>query len=98
MGVVTCPYCNEKMRVITNLRTNSARSYFICDHCGARSPRAKRNFIEDIKTTETVPTRDMVAKTIALVENDAFDMATRPFDIESFSVSDEDLEEIFKVD
>ncbi len=95
MGVATCPYCNEKMRVITNLRTNSARSYFICDHCGSRSPRAKRDFVEDIKG---LPTRDRVPRTIALVEHDAFEMATRPFDIESFSVSDEDLEDIFKID
>lgn len=95
MGSVTCPYCNKTMRVITNLRTSNVRSYFICDSCGARSPRAKHDYIENV---HGLPLRNQVPRTIAAVENDAFDLATRPFDIESFDVSDEDLDEIFKID
>lgn len=95
MTLVTCPYCNKAMRIITNLRAHSARSYFICDECGSRSPRAKQEIIEDIKG---FPTRNEIPKTIALVEGMARDLATKPFDIENFDLSRTDLSEVLRTD
>ena len=96
MTAVYCPYCSKKMRIITNLRTSSARSYFICDGCAARSPRATRNFVEDIKG---VPTPSRVQQTIALVENDAYELATVQLHNNSvLDLDDVSFEEALKID
>ena len=96
MKDVECPYCGKTMRIITNLRTNSARSYFICDGCGARSPRAKQDFVEDIKC---LATRSMVPESIALVESKAYELATKQFEDDNVLDMDEkSFEAAFKLD
>ena len=96
MKEVVCPYCGKTMRIITNLRTNSARSYFICDGCGARSPRAKQDFVEDIKGFAT---RNRVPESIALVESKAYELATKPFEDNNILDMDEkSFEDAFKLD
>ena len=96
MTAVYCPYCSKKMRIITNLRTSSARSYYICDGCGARSPRAKQDFVEDIKG---LPTRSRVPETIALVERKAYELATAPFeDNNVLDMDEKSFEDTFKIE
>ena len=95
---VVCPYCGKTMRIITNLRTNSARSYYICDGCGARSPRAKQDFVEDIRVIGFVK-RDRVPHTISLVERKAYELATQPFDDSNvLDMDDKSFEEAFRLD
>lgn len=96
MNAVICPYCSKTMRIITNLRTNSARSYFICDGCGSRSPRAKQDFVEDIKG---LPTRDRVPETVSLVEQMAYELATNTFgECNVLDMDSESFESAFKID
>lgn len=96
MAAVLCPYCSKTMRIITNLRTNSARSYYICDRCGSRSPRAKQDFVEDIKGP---PTRSRVPDTIALVERRAYELATTQFEESNvLDMDSESFEDAFKID
>ena len=89
MAPVTCPYCGKAMRMITNLRTNSARSFLLCDGCGSRSPRAKRDFVDKI---DGVSDQDRIQLTTQLVESMAYELATKPFDFDDMDLS---LDEVF---
>lgn len=91
-SVVTCPYCSNDMRLITNLRTTGMRSYYICDRCSARSPRIRHEFIDDVKGFVRI---EHVPKTRELVEGLAYEAATAPFDIEALSVTDEEMNALF---
>ena len=71
------------------------RAYFLCKQCSARSPRVSHEFIDVI---HNIPSnRNMVPKTLALIEELAYDAATKPFDIETYSITDEEMDEIFKL-